>query len=73
MITNQKPRRIKITGMSCKDACFGDKEKYIGKTGTFTPSIEQYNPGYFTGFMKYDDTGKEYLCDFFYAMRYKRI
>ena len=73
MITNQKPRRIKILGFHRHDACHKRKEKYIGKTGMFTPDPSQYNPGYFAGHMDYDDTGGDYLCDYFYAVRYRRI
>jgi len=75
MIINQKPRRIKITGMSPKDACFGDKEKYIGRTGMFIPDINQHNPGYFAGYIEYDLEWLEgeYLCEYFYAIRYRRI
>jgi len=75
MITNQKPRRIKILGFSPEDACYEDRETFIGKTGMFTPNLGQYNPGYFSGFMKYDPEHlkNRNLCDCFYAMRYKRI
>ena len=73
MITNQKPRRIRILGFSPKDACYRDKEKYIGKTGMFTPDTCQYNSRYFAGNMKYDNPGKKYLCDYFFAVRYKRL
>jgi len=74
MITNQKPRRIKILGFSSKDACYGD-ERYVGKTGMFTPYVYQGTPGYFAGYMEYDPEHLKsgYLCNYFHAMRYKRI
>ena len=75
MIINQKPRRIKILGFHTDDACYIDKEKYLGATGTFTPDTGQHNPGYFAGYMKYDPKYLKggYLCDYFYAVQYKRI
>lgn len=73
MTTNQKPRRIKILGLYHHDACYKNKERFIGRTGIFTPDIPQHTPGYFAGFMKYDNVHEEYPCDYFYAIRYKRI
>jgi len=75
MITNQKPRRIRILGFHKDDACYGDREKYISKTGMFTPATVQHHPGYFAGYMKYDPECLKdgHLCDYFFAVRYKRI
>jgi len=70
MITNGKPRRIKILGFHKSDACFGDSS-YIGRTGMFTPKA-QWVPGYFSGSITYDD---ESGCatNFFFAVRYVRV
>jgi len=75
MITNQKPRRIRILGFHKDDACYEAKENFIGKTGIFTPDVAQYNPGYFAGCMEFDPECLKdgYLCDYFCAVRYKRI
>ena len=72
MITNQKPRRIKILGFHERDACHGDKS-LIGITGLFTPDPRQHGtPGYFSGKMVYND--KLCIgCNYFFAVRYKRL
>lgn len=69
-VKQPEPRRIMILGLHKSDACFGD-ERYMGKTGMFTPKT-QWIPGYFCGHMTYDD-GDKNLCGYFYAVRYKRI
>lgn len=70
-IKDSTPRRIKILGLHKSDACFGD-ERYPGRTGMFTPK-DQWVPGYFSGDMVYDDNDVEDLCNYFYAVRYKRL
>ena len=67
-----EPRRIRILGFHKTDACHGD-ERYLGKTGTFTPKT-QWVPRYFSGDMVYDNADdNKNLCKFFYAVRYRRI
>ena len=76
-VKNKEPRRIKILGFHESDACFEDKEdkRLIGKTGMFTPEAS-WHPKYFSGSMVYDEgqaSPGQYLCKYFYAVRYKRL
>jgi len=70
-IKNKEPRRIKILGFHKQDACYARRELYIGRTGIFTPE-GQCVPGYFRGSITCDD-GREEMCSYFHAVRYKRI
>ena len=44
-----KLRKVRITGISEKDACYGNKEKYIGLEGDFLPDAYQPDLPYVSG------------------------
>ena len=66
-----KLRKVRITGISEKDACYGNKEKYIGLEGDFLPDAYQPDLPYVSGKF-YHETIQSGGCMFFYAVRYKK-
>jgi len=66
-----KSRKIKITHIHEKDACYRFSHVYIGKEGEFIPNSLRLFKGYYSGSF-YSDQVPEGGA-FFIAVRYKKI
>ena len=73
MITNRKPRRVKITKIHPRDAFYDQSDELVGLTGEFTPFSGGSKPGYFAGELRFDDKRKGLQTLLFHAIRYIRI
>ena len=66
-------KRIKILHIHKRDAHFGSRKQYLGKTGYFElQDHRQYVPTYFSGDFYPDDRMPNSQC-YFLAVRYKKI